>query len=444
MANEKNKIFLLLVVGLMGLGVGYKAVFAASFSDVSENTKYYSAVEYLKTKGVVNGYSDGTFKPDSQINRAEALKIIMLAIGQDLKSTFKINFKDVSTKDWFYSYVQKAAELNIVQGYSDGTFKPANNINIAESLKTILVSFKSPVSDTVSGNPYPDVTKDLWYAKFAQYSKTAQIFDPQDNGKLAADRQITRGDFAEIIYRLMYIKDNKLTSFPISTDWPTYTHPTNHYSVKVPFGWTQIDAGKQTIFWKQDIDNKQVSFDRIYPNSATVVIAYDANEDRLSLDDYVKRLIYDSSAVVQKVNLNGYPFENVTLNNQGIVDSYFYFPDKSILIIYSQVGDGSNKDFLNNEVRYLVGSIRYTDQTQAVVSDRDKFLSNVRVQILAKGQGSAVLKMFSDLVLISTDSIGIGTGPIDYYFSQNYNVTLKYERNSKTLLAISDGKTTAF
>ena len=440
----QNKIVFTLVLGILALNFGFQVASAASFSDVGDSTKYSSAVEYLKTKGIINGYSDGTFKPDNKINRAEALKIIMLAVGQDLTSTFKINFKDVSSKDWFYSYVRKATELQIVQGYSDGTFKPADNINLAESLKIALLSFKSPVSDAVNSAPYPDVTTSLWYAKYAQYAKTTQVIDPEDNGNLDADQQITRGDFAELIYRLLYIKDNKLATFPISVDWPTYTHPTNHFSVNVPFGWTQIDAGKQTIFWKQDIGNKQVSFDRIYPNSATVVVAYDSNEDRLTLDDYVKRLVYDSSAVVQKVNLNGYPFENVTLTNQGIIDSYFYFPDKSILILYSQVGDGANKTFLSNQVRYLVGSVKYTDQTQNVISDKDKFLSTVRTNILVKGQGDATLKMFSDLVLISTDTIGIGTGPIDYYFSQTYGVTLKYERNSKTLLALSDGKTTAF
>src|SRR5689334_8628050 len=104
---------------------------AVSFKDVPENTINFNAVEYLKAKGVVSGYSDGTFQPDKTINRAEALKIILLASGLSGESTAVIGFPDVHTEDWFYGYVRRGVEKNIVRGYDDGTFKPGNNINVA-------------------------------------------------------------------------------------------------------------------------------------------------------------------------------------------------------------------------------------------------------------------------------------------------------------------------
>ena len=54
------------------------------------------------------------------------------------------------------------------------------------------------------------------------------------------------------------------------------------------------------------------------------------------------------------------------------------------------------------------------------------------------------MALFTDLKLFETDTIGIGTGPVDYYYSALYDTTLKYERSSDTLLAMKQGKTWAF
>lgn len=416
----------------------------SSFSDIPLNTVHSGALEYLKSKNVISGYQDGTFKPDQTINRAEALKMVMLAIGEDLTSQATITFPDVHESDWFYTYIRKATEIKIVEGYQDGKFKPENNINLAESLKIIFLAFKVTLPTSITDNPFADVDKALWYAPYADYGKVKQLVWVLDDGKFHADRDITRADFAEIIYRMMYIKELNLATFPLSTNWPTYTHPTDHYSLKYPFGWTKIDAGKQIIFWKQDKGNNQISFARVYPNSATVVAAVDPNEAKLSLDDYLAKIIYDQSAVKQKVTLNGYPFISVAVASTGLNDFYFELPNNYILVIYSQLGDGLAKGQLAEEIRYLVGSVRYNEAVSPDLSNKETFLSNVRKNILVKGQGESSLNLFKDLVIIETDSIGIGTGPIDYYYSKEYDVSLKYERNSKTLLALADGKSSSF
>ena len=50
----------------------------AVFSDVSSDSQYYEAIEYLQENGIVEGYADGSFRPNQEVNRAEALKIILL------------------------------------------------------------------------------------------------------------------------------------------------------------------------------------------------------------------------------------------------------------------------------------------------------------------------------------------------------------------------------
>lgn len=434
--------FLGLLISLVPAGA-----LAQSFPDVPQNTRFYGGVEYLKQKGVISGYPDGTFKPDQTINRAEALKMAMIASQSASGAPSATTFPDVSSQDWFYAYVQSAVQLGIVEGYDDGTFKPGNNINVAESLKIIFLAFGAEVGPPPQGDPYPDVDQLAWYSSYANYAKSRQLIWPLGDGELHAGRDITRGEFADIIYRYMYVEEHNIEKFPLSTDWPTYIHPQDGYSVKFPFDWERITAGNQTIFWKKDEENSQLSWARLFPNSATLVIAVDANEKGVSLESYLSHITYDSSAVIQSQTLNTYPFTSVYIASTSTFDYYFQLPDKTILVVYSQAGEGMNKPQLVEEIRNIVGSIRHHEGPApggSSVTDEEQFLSQIRANILVEGKAQSMLALFTDMVLIETDTIGIGTGPVDYYYSQEHNVTLKIERNSNTILALSEEKSTAF
>lgn len=416
---------------------------AASFKDVAENTEYYSAIEYLKTKNVVSGYPDGTFQPQQSINRAEALKILLLAIKASLDSKTTLVFPDVDPKDWFYGYVAKGFESKIVEGYPDKKFRPENNINLAESLKIIALSFNLPLpAKPLSSSPFPDVPVDIWYSTYVKYAKDKQFIAARDDGLLHAERYPSRGEFSEIIYRLLYTREKKLEIFPLSTNWPVFTHPTDHYALSYPFDWIKIAAGNQTIFWKQDKKLEQISFARIFPNSATVVVAVEQNPQKLNLDKYLAKLQYDTGAVIQKSRLNEYPLTSIAIPASGLKDFYFELPNKTILIIYSQIGTGPLRSKLEEEILNLVNSVRYNETESKV--DKETFLSDIRQNLLVPEKGKSTLKRFIDVVVIETDTIGIGTGPVDYYYSAQYDVTMKYERRSDVLLAMKTGRVTTF
>ncbi|MBU0668176.1 S-layer homology domain-containing protein [Patescibacteria group bacterium] len=423
------------------------AVMAQAFPDVPEGSSYFGAVEYLKSKGVISGYPDGTFKPDQSINRAEALKMVMIAAGTQQGNLGDLTFSDVNADDWFSEYVHKGVSKGIVEGYDDGTFRPDTNINIAESLKIIFLSFGVDLGAAPTVNPYPDVDMGGWYARYAQYAKNRQFIWPMGDGKLHAEKDISRGEFADIIYRFMYSEENGLQKFPLSTDWPTYSDAAGGYSVKIPFDWERIKAETQTIFWKKDLENNQLSWARIFPNGATMVIAVDENTAGLSLQNYLSHIEYDSKAVIQSQTLNTYPFTSVYIADTSTFDYYFELPSGKILAVYSQTGEGLNKPQLIEEIRNIVGSIRYFEgspEESAAVTDNEQFLAQIRANILVKGGAENMMALFDDLVLIETDAIGIGTGPVDYHYSQAHNVTLKVERNSKTILAITEEKSTSF
>lgn len=114
------------------------------FTDVNEDDFAYSAIKYLVDEGIVKGYEDGSFKPSSKINRAEFLKIVLEAAKKDEKITDEIMgsncFPDVQDQ-WFSPYVCTAHDLGIIDGYPDGKFYPEKEINFVEASKIISNAF---------------------------------------------------------------------------------------------------------------------------------------------------------------------------------------------------------------------------------------------------------------------------------------------------------------
>lgn len=171
------------------------------FSDVSEGHPNFMAIDWLKQNKIINGYMDGSFQPDKKINRAEALKMIFkcLEINTENTQTGQI-FPDVPDESWFAEYVKKAKELGIVGGYEDGYFRPENNINRAEALKIIFELSGEQMMEPLE-NPFADVPKEAWFAKYANSAKEKTVLDVNLSGNIHPEDYITRGDVAELIYR---------------------------------------------------------------------------------------------------------------------------------------------------------------------------------------------------------------------------------------------------
>ena len=102
------------------------------FSDVSADKWYNNAVSTLCNMGVIGGYADGTFRPDAPISRAEFAKIAV-SFTQNNGSAVYNYFTDVKTTDWFAPYVTAAKDAGLIEGYSDGSFKPESKITRAEA-----------------------------------------------------------------------------------------------------------------------------------------------------------------------------------------------------------------------------------------------------------------------------------------------------------------------
>lgn len=188
----------------------------ATFTDVPSTHPNYEAIMGLKEKGIIGGYPDGTFKPEQVVNRVEALKIILL--GSDIavpNATGTGGFTDTEANGWYAKYILKAELLAIVQGYPDGTFKPEQTVNLVENLKMLLLANNIDLSSLqVPTDPYADTPKTEWYAKYVQYAKDHNFIDADPQDKVYPAQGMTRAKLAETMYRLIYMNEHDLDWYP--------------------------------------------------------------------------------------------------------------------------------------------------------------------------------------------------------------------------------------
>ena len=106
-----------------------------SYSDVSSNNWFNNAVSTLSNAGIISGYPDGTFKPNAPITRAEFAAIATRF--SDASYTGRCTFTDVPADHWAANAIALAQDLGWINGYSDGTFKPNQPITRAEAMTLI-------------------------------------------------------------------------------------------------------------------------------------------------------------------------------------------------------------------------------------------------------------------------------------------------------------------
>ena len=136
------KKFLSLVLALvMTMSLVTISAGAADFGD-SNDIDYKEAVDVISALGIVDGYSDGSFRPDGSLTRGAAAKIICnLVLGPTTASALSAStapFKDVPTTNTFAGYITYCSQQGIISGYGDGTFRPTGSLTGNAFLKMLL------------------------------------------------------------------------------------------------------------------------------------------------------------------------------------------------------------------------------------------------------------------------------------------------------------------
>jgi len=176
---------------LMTSSVSSSSGQATTFSDVASNDPYAPAIQWAKAQGVLQGYPDGTFKPNNVVNRAEFLKIVLGAKGTKMSDTGgKSGFNDVDENGWYAPYVRYAKAQGIIQGYPDETFRPNQAVSFAEALKMAYAAL---------GVATPDASGE-WYQRYLQHAKSNGILF---SNNVDVGSGMTRKDVVWIVWKLM-------------------------------------------------------------------------------------------------------------------------------------------------------------------------------------------------------------------------------------------------
>lgn len=183
-----KKILAVALAAAMILGLASVA-FAASFSDTVDHERE-TAIKQLAGLGLLNGYPDGTFRPENPITRAEFAKVMVYALGlkdaAEMLAGVPVPFTDVEANHWATGFISIATSQEIVKGYPDGTFGPQNNVTYAEVITMLLRAIGyGPVLDK-------QVWPTAYLAKAAELKLNKGI-------SFLANAPATRGDVAALV-----------------------------------------------------------------------------------------------------------------------------------------------------------------------------------------------------------------------------------------------------
>ncbi len=197
-----KKLLLSILVSLVGITIPQVQ---AAFSDLPEDHHHYFPLSYLEFESVIQGYDDGTVRPSALINRAELVKILVEGQGLFTSSTHKNCFPDVE-EEWFAPYVCFAKEKGWIGGYPDGTFQAVNNVNKAEALKIILNAYGIESVRATHNRTFTDTSIEDWFAPFLAVAIQKELIEELGAENFNAPNPRNRGEIAEMVARVKMIQ----------------------------------------------------------------------------------------------------------------------------------------------------------------------------------------------------------------------------------------------
>ncbi|MFB1082766.1 S-layer homology domain-containing protein [Jeotgalibacillus sp. JSM ZJ347] len=168
-----------------------------SFDDVQMDHPFVWEVIYLYEQGIIDGYPDGTFRPANNVTRSQAMKMIGegIYLYDEKRAT---PFSDVPANAYYSGYVMSAYELGIISGYGDGTFKPHNPITRGQAALIFARAFKwaeAPNSD------FSDVPASGEMGQAIAKMKEHGVTMGYPDGTFRPYQPITRGQFSAFLAR---------------------------------------------------------------------------------------------------------------------------------------------------------------------------------------------------------------------------------------------------
>ena len=213
--RKKKGVLTYILVGLLTLGLLWpgQAILAepgsdtpspastSLFSDVNPDNGNLVYINYINARGIMGGFTDGSFRPDEGLTRAQAAVIISKAAQLSTGNTEASIFNDVSPEHWAFNYINTAVQAGYLQGFGDGSYQPEQPLTRAQAISLL---FRLS-SEKDSGVPLPalnDMPFDHWAAREMAMAIDAGMISLKDS-TINPDHDITRGDMSRALAVLL-------------------------------------------------------------------------------------------------------------------------------------------------------------------------------------------------------------------------------------------------
>ncbi len=177
-------------------------------------------IEQLYRWDHVKGKDKGIFAPDDLLTRAEFTKIALNAMGEEVDPFENVEsapFFDVPLYAWYVPYIKRAKELGLINGYPDGSFKPDEPINKVEAIKILMAGFQFDLGSVGQRtDDFNDILTWEWYFPSVNFAVQHRLVDGirLPNGTIQYDtfgpgRQMKRGEMAKLAVKAIELRDGK-------------------------------------------------------------------------------------------------------------------------------------------------------------------------------------------------------------------------------------------
>jgi len=180
-----------------------------TFPDVDLNDVFAEYINTLYSLGIISGYSDGTYRPDESVTRAQLAKFIVngFDLGSDDSGE---QFPDIDKNSSLASYVQVLRNSGIIDGFSDGTFRPDTPVSRGAATKFIVNAMEQigidVETDVPSGISFSDVGVGNTFGKYIMFLSEKQVVGGYSDGTFKPTGNLTRGQMAKMITLAIDIK----------------------------------------------------------------------------------------------------------------------------------------------------------------------------------------------------------------------------------------------
>lgn len=370
---KKSLPSLFFLTTIFGCTIFASSATAKTFPDINYEHPNFNAINYLSTKGIIKGYTDGTFRPDQQITRAELAKMILAGKNFPIKNYQTNCFPDVGYLEWHSNYICAAKEANFIKGYNDGTFKPEQFINKVEALKIIAEIYKWEIEFEETPEGFSDTPYSAWYIDYVLYGIEKDLFQEFDDENINLSEYqfkpgefITRAEVAEILYRYLVTTElNKDSFYPQNDDSEESSIPQlpklKDGELKIILSWENPDQKEKTdfdahlieptdeeIYFSHKLDSKLETILEIKENVETINILKIKNDEEEK--DKIKTYLYfvnnfsgdknfaEAKVKVEIYDQNGLAKVFLAYNNSGKIWKLLELNGNYELTIFNSIG----------------------------------------------------------------------------------------------------------